>query len=441
MSRWYTTISQPIQQSASVVLTNPGSRTLKKNSNSSVRSEGMDVVRQLLSTIMLRRTKETVDSETGESIVSLPPRDVHYVFVDLTPVERSFYNALAKRSSNQMLGIVARQQHVANPQGLGKKKSLITGYAELFTLLMRLRQTCSHPVLVLNSLLDKASLDALLNGQYSVKMTCAQESAIVNQTDANSDECSSSENCGKLNSIKNKLLENERKNGQLTFLNEVLKSLEMSWQGPEGVDKTFDSDDKPERPRDGLPIEQQECCVCFEYLSSPDDTALTPCGHIMCWECAILSIDRNSSCPVCMREITSDQLIPIGERCACGDDKQNCNNEAPKERSKSTVMRSFLTSSNQNGARMLQRGNHNKGGPNILGDINWQTSSKLAALQEELENIFFPENKPIQKPEGNGGEDDNVFRHQNCPKVSATLLYILANSCLYFFICLKGCYI
>jgi DNA repair protein RAD5 len=107
---------------------------------------GIVVLRDVLRALMLRRTKQTIDITTGLPIVDLPPRIVEVVYVEPSPCERSFYDAYAKRSAAISASIVE------NFGSGGAKKGSIGGYAALFTLLMRLRQTCDHPVLVIKSL-------------------------------------------------------------------------------------------------------------------------------------------------------------------------------------------------------------------------------------------------------------------------------------------------
>jgi hypothetical protein len=446
--RWYTTITQPIALAAardttakSLASKRPQSGDAGPSSPSpSQPNEGIAVVRKVLSTLMLRRTKETIDSETGECIVTLPPRDVHYIYIDLSDVERSFYAALAKRSSSQMLGIMTRQQQLTARQGAisGKQKSALTGYAELFTLLMRLRQTCDHPVLVLNSLLEKQSLKSLLDGQKlrqgnsesATHSCCGTDSSAASNGEGNSCESSvdltaDSTNSETYDRIKTKLLSRQKGNLNTLFLNDVLKSLEASWRVPSEETTVTTEHITHSTSTPPPPLEQQECCVCFEYLATPEDTALTPCGHVLCWECAALSADKTSSCPICMQPLSRSELIPLGESRVEEDIEQwlvNEERDGDKDRemkgkgergkkrgaeivqgksTEASVMRSFLAkrSSRASGA-MASGAARSSDAPasNILGDINWQTSSKLLALQRELEKIFAAAAAPLLAP-------------------------------------------
>lgn len=113
-------------------------------------AKAMNTLREVLGQIMLRRIKSSIDITTGKSIVDLPPRVVETILVDLDCSERSFYEILASRSS-----ILMRDT----------ENKRVGGYAALFTLLMRLRQTCDHPVLVLQGLGMSKSMSSAENVQ------------------------------------------------------------------------------------------------------------------------------------------------------------------------------------------------------------------------------------------------------------------------------------
>jgi len=104
--------------------------------------EAVASVRRVLGPIMMRRTKDMSDAE-GRPIVQLPPRHVQVVRLDMTPEERVFYDALYARSQLQFEGYMAK--------GVVSHK-----YAAMLTLLLRLRQACDHPLLVLGATRDSA---------------------------------------------------------------------------------------------------------------------------------------------------------------------------------------------------------------------------------------------------------------------------------------------
>ena len=80
----------------------------------------------------------------GRAIVELPSKTIHYIMIDMTESEKEFYQALYNRSK-----IVVRGYDNDRSVTIGNK------YAALFALLMRMRQACDHPFLVLAKILER----------------------------------------------------------------------------------------------------------------------------------------------------------------------------------------------------------------------------------------------------------------------------------------------
>ncbi|GJN36863.1 hypothetical protein PR202_gb25762 [Eleusine coracana subsp. coracana] len=97
---------------------------------------GLKLVRAILRPLMLRRTKETKDM-IGKPILVLPPAHVEVVECEQSEDERDFYEALFRRSKVQFDKFVV--------QG-----SVLNNYANILELLLRLRQCCNHPFLVIS---------------------------------------------------------------------------------------------------------------------------------------------------------------------------------------------------------------------------------------------------------------------------------------------------
>lgn len=94
----------------------------------------MSLVRDIVSSITLRRKKSTLDS-LGRPIVSLTKKTVELVTLTPSPEEWDFYAALEKRSKVKFSTFLAQ----------GK---VMNNYASVLELLLRLRQACDHPYLV-----------------------------------------------------------------------------------------------------------------------------------------------------------------------------------------------------------------------------------------------------------------------------------------------------
>jgi SNF2 family DNA or RNA helicase len=139
---WYKTIMQQQHTQHEASDQEHGSRQVR-----------VPILKELLQTIMLRRTKNSVDLVTGMKILNLPPKVIEIKFVELNFNEKIFYETFARRSQELSEKILRTYSSEGGRGRAGTSgSSVIKGYAALFTLLMRLRQICNHPLLVLKSL-------------------------------------------------------------------------------------------------------------------------------------------------------------------------------------------------------------------------------------------------------------------------------------------------
>ncbi|PIN02547.1 Helicase-like transcription factor HLTF/DNA helicase RAD5, DEAD-box superfamily [Handroanthus impetiginosus] len=199
---------------------------------------GLKLVQSLLKPIMLRRTKSSTDRE-GRPILVLPPADIQVIYCNLTEAENDFYEALFKKSKVKFDQFVEQGRVLHN-------------YASILELLLRLRQCCDHPFLVMSrgdtqdySDLNKLARRFLKGGQV------------------NSD--------GQIKDAPSR-----------AYIQEVVDELRKGEQG--------------------------ECPICLEAF---EDAVLTPCAHRLCRECLLASW-RSSTwglCPVCRKTISKQELI------------------------------------------------------------------------------------------------------------------------------------
>ncbi|XP_020536255.1 DNA repair protein RAD5A isoform X2 [Jatropha curcas] len=199
---------------------------------------GLRLVQTILKPIMLRRTKSSTDRE-GRPILVLPPADTQVIYCELTEAERDFYEALFKRSKVKFDQFVEQGRVLHN-------------YASILELLLRLRQCCDHPFLVMSrgdtqeySDLNKLAKRFLKGGQNVLE--------------------------GEVRDVPSR-----------AYVQEVVEELRKGEQG--------------------------ECPICLEAF---EDAVLTPCAHRLCRECLLASWRNSSSglCPVCRKTITRQELI------------------------------------------------------------------------------------------------------------------------------------
>ncbi|KAL3324815.1 hypothetical protein AABB24_038758 [Solanum stoloniferum] len=197
---------------------------------------GLKLVQSILSLIMLRRTKSSTDRE-GRPILVLPPADIQVIYCELTEAEHDFYDALYKRSKVKFDQFVEQGRVLHN-------------YASILELLLRLRQCCDHPFLVMSR----------------------------GDTQEFSD----------LSKLAKRFLKGGKETGEgkdvpsRAYIQEVVEEL-----------------------RNG---EQGECPICLEAF---EDAVLTPCAHRLCRECLLASWRSSNSglCPVCRNTVSRQELI------------------------------------------------------------------------------------------------------------------------------------
>uniref|UniRef100_A0A2P2JEJ3 SWI/SNF-related matrix-associated actin-dependent regulator of chromatin subfamily A member 3-like 2 n=1 Tax=Rhizophora mucronata TaxID=61149 RepID=A0A2P2JEJ3_RHIMU len=204
---------------------------------------GLKLVQSILNPIMLRRTKSSMDRE-GRPILVLPPAKIQVIYCELTEAERDFYEALYRRSKVKFDQFVEQGRVLHN-------------YASILELLLRLRQCCDHPFLVMSrgdtqeySDLNKLAKRFLKGGQN--------------------------------------VLEGEANDGpSVAYIQEVVEELRR---------------------------EQGECPICLEAF---EDAVLTPCAHRLCRECLLASWRNPTSglCPVCRKVVSRQELITAPTNC------------------------------------------------------------------------------------------------------------------------------
>lgn len=199
--------------------------------------------------IMLRRTKKT----TAGFEHKLPKKSVEYVEVEFSPSETEKYLSLLSQSVHKV-------------DTLLKEGSATKKYAEIFALLLRLRQACNH------SLLSSLKKDSTIDQKK-----------------------------------KRALRDIKRKCDNATFLtaslNKYLSKRRRVFAGEQDI---------------SVSKKDIECPVCFDdELTSP---VMTCCGHIMCESCILdaLKYYSKSKCPVCRKIVEAKNLIPIHDCLTLG---------------------------------------------------------------------------------------------------------------------------
>jgi DNA repair protein RAD5 len=96
----------------------------------------LDVVQTVLEPLVMRRTKDMKTPE-GEPLVSLPPKHVEIVQVELSQPERDIYDYIYMRAKKTFSEKI-------------EAGTVLKAYTTIFAQILRLRQSCCHPLLVRN---------------------------------------------------------------------------------------------------------------------------------------------------------------------------------------------------------------------------------------------------------------------------------------------------
>ncbi|KAL8675489.1 MAG: hypothetical protein Q9168_000001 [Polycauliona sp. 1 TL-2023] len=106
----------------------------------------LDVVQTVLEPLVLRRTKD-MKTPDGQALVPLPPRTIEIEELELSKQEREVYDYIftrAKRTFNATM----------------EAGTLLKSYTTIFAQILRLRQSCCHPVLTRNKAIAAEEDDA-----------------------------------------------------------------------------------------------------------------------------------------------------------------------------------------------------------------------------------------------------------------------------------------
>jgi DNA repair protein RAD5 len=94
----------------------------------------LDVVQTVLEPLVMRRTKD-MKTPDGKALVPLPPKQIEIVDIELSKAERDVYDYIFKR---------AKRTFYANVEA----GTVLKAFTSIFAQILRLRQSCCHPILV-----------------------------------------------------------------------------------------------------------------------------------------------------------------------------------------------------------------------------------------------------------------------------------------------------
>ncbi|KAG0206222.1 DNA helicase rad5 [Mortierella sp. NVP41] len=270
------------------------------------KDKAMRVITSVLEPLVLRRTKTTKD-ENGNPIILLPEKTIEIEYLKFSAQENDIYQALFKDGKTKF-------NHYC------RAGTVLKHYASIFQLLMRMRQVCDHPLLVVGRGKTDGGQD-LKDGPVQLEELMAKFSGDGDQN-------------------------------EITFGASVLENLMKS------------------------SAEIPECPVCFEDMA---DGVFMPCMHAACRSCVLdylqVRDDKGESgeCPICRQgPITENDLIEYTTSDSAGTKKEVAAAD-DDERTSISGGNVLISDSSGNSSRVIQ-----------MRRNNFKSSAKLDALMRHL---------------------------------------------------------
>lgn len=303
----------------------------------------LDRVRRVLAPLILRRSKDTLNSK-GEPILTLPPMEIKIVKVHLSTPEREFYNALKSKSQSIFEGIV-------------ETGSFTKSYFQIFALLNRLRQTCDHVALTVKSHMEDWSPTEIAD----TKVAAAVPKSPTKKTTNQQDKLNAQFLEGLLEKFSTKQSLTDKEDQNTDFCTQVATKLSQA------VSSSKEEID-------------DECAICLENPKILD-AVITPCAHVFCRDCLVKFLRAaNPSCPTC----------PDGE-CPCCKAKIEANRIISlyqHEGSGTTETKFLLDTKFQVKTETAKDLNDDAARQTLENALRGAGSAKLTAILDELDQIW-----------------------------------------------------
>lgn len=246
--------------------------------------QALSVVQSILEPIVLRRTKD-MKQKDGTPLVELPPKTVSIERVQFSDNERALYNYIFAHIKSSVV------------DSLSKGRAM-TQYTTILMQILRLRQTCCHPLLVWNKskedpegMDDQAGSTAELEERQQQKRGGASLSS-VDAAFLNQDNDDLREIVSRFESA------NDESVDARSYGVEVMRSI------IEGA--------------------EHECPICTTEPIPASEQAVTECWHMACLSCLLQHIQFQQNkgqvprCFACRATISADKLYQV-QRGSLGD--------------------------------------------------------------------------------------------------------------------------
>lgn len=227
----------------------------------------LNVVQTVLEPLVLRRTKDMKTPE-GEALVPLPPRRIEIEEIELSKSEREVYDFIFTRAKRTFNASV-------------EAGTLLKSYTTIFAQILRLRQSCCHPILTRNKNIVAEEEDAAATAEANDANGLADDmdlQELIERFTADTDAV-----------LKSSQPDSAMADPNLTFTTHALRQIQTESSG--------------------------ECPICAEEPMI--DPAVTACWHSACKKCLEDYIEHQMSkgetprCFSCREQLNSRDVFEI----------------------------------------------------------------------------------------------------------------------------------
>lgn len=248
------------------------------------------ILQTILRPILLRRTKKT-QTKDGNFIIQLPEKKSKIEYITLPVEERDFYDSLFKQSKTEFDKFV-------------EEGTLVSHYAHVFELLLRLRQTCDHPFLIYSNP-DVKGRECL--EEEITKFIEKKEDEVngSNDDDEENNERPVVDKKKKKSPAEDKGADDNNDHYEIIMDENANNEQLIPVQNSGNLFNKKYLKETIERLKKG---ELDNCVVC---LGDIEDAVITVCSHVLCRYCLIRAIDSTSMCPICRTILTRKDFMTV----------------------------------------------------------------------------------------------------------------------------------
>ncbi|KAG5474761.1 hypothetical protein LSCM4_03937 [Leishmania orientalis] len=234
----------------------------------------------LFGSILLRRTPNSIVD--GKPILELPPKRMITHTVGLSREEMRFYQSIHAKATQKLNALRDRDVYAT--------RTPLATFTTAFEMLVRCRQTCLHPYIVVAALRRCHRLP----GAEADRGAAAAVDGV--------DRASTT-----TNHVSSEAARRQREDDQRTaraideFIQGVVLRRLRTVKAGEFVQSLVEEIRHQQ-------LESRECIICLDTVNRP---AILPCAHVFCVECITHALQATRRCPLCKRSAKPPELLLV----------------------------------------------------------------------------------------------------------------------------------